>query len=114
MREFAVTFDIEDVPGLKAYIEGERESAREDAYAAGESEGREQGRNEATDEFEDYTDLSHIVDGGRDLYELAAAIRRGDRAEAELMLDRIAEEMGARAVEQVQQARFSNRSRVPA
>lgn len=54
-----------------------------------------------------------MIGDTRRLFELSAAIRRGDQAEAELLLDRIAEEIGARAVEQVQQARFSNLARQP-
>lgn len=45
--------------------------------------------------------------GERGLFELAAAVRRGDRSEAELWLDRIAEELGGWATEEVQLGRYS-------
>jgi hypothetical protein len=45
-----------------------------------------------------------------DVMALAIAVRRGDRVEAELMLDRIVGD-DVRASEWVQQARFSNNAR---
>lgn len=58
----------------------------------------------------DYIDASELSDGlsgNRPLRELAVAIRRGDRAEAEHLLDVIAAKIGDEATEQVQQGRFS-------
>lgn len=65
--------------------------------------------------FSDWqADRSHVpalVDGPRPLWELAAAIQRGDLAEATHQLDRVAEILGDVATEHVQQARFSYRAR---
>lgn len=55
--------------------------------------------------------LENLVDGERTLRSLAAAIRRGDRDDAEFILDRIAETLGVEAIEQVQQGRFSPEAR---
>lgn len=54
---------------------------------------------------------SDLTGGDRPLWELAAAIRRRDWAEAEIHLDRIAEIVGPAAVEEVQQGRFGPRAR---
>lgn len=104
MTTFSIEFAINDIPGLVEHI-----SALEaDMERMTEKETRE--RVEA--EFEGRVDISDVIDGRRILFEPSAAIRRGDRAEAEYQLDQLAEEIGVVAVEQVQQARFSNRARV--
>ncbi|WP_394658452.1 hypothetical protein [uncultured Novosphingobium sp.] len=90
-----VGFDIDDVDGLDTVIDDERNEA---AVAA-------------RDEFKDFVDLGDLTGGRRPLWEMSAALRRGDIGEAEYWLDRIAEEIGARAIEDVQQARFSIRAR---
>lgn len=56
-------------------------------------------------DLSDLLDEDHIVD-------LAAAIRRGDRGEAEVLLDRIASD-DFRVEEWVQKGRFSNKAKQP-
>lgn len=56
--------------------------------------------------FEEIDDPEHDIDP-RLFHELSAAIRRGDRVEAELLLDRLAEEVGPEYTESVQLGRFS-------
>lgn len=90
-----VSFTVFDVPELDEHIQ-EKVS---EAERAAESETEES--------FEEFIDPGVLVDGSRLFYELSVAIRRGDRAEAEHQLDRLAEELGVKAIEQVQQGRFS-------
>lgn len=71
------------------------------------STGRGEGYDEAREEYGPAEDNDVTWLTSRPLWELAAVIRRGDTAEAELQLDRVAEELGYRAVDQVQQGRFS-------
>ena len=62
-------------------------------------------------EDEDYFMPAFMNDAERPLQQLAAAIRRGDAQDAELWLDRIADDLGIEAEEQVQQGRYSSRAR---
>ncbi|MGE4340150.1 MAG: hypothetical protein AB7E55_29985 [Pigmentiphaga sp.] len=94
-----VSFNVEEVPELSGHIVTQEANA----FAEGKDEGFAEGEAEALSSV-------GITGGSRPLWELAAAIRRGDRFEAELQLDRIAEEMGPRAIEDVQQGRFSLRA----
>lgn len=94
-------FKIEEVEDLAAYIEDERVSS----YDEGKADAEE------VDDPEQYIDVGVLFLAARPLWELSAAIRRGDRAEAEHQLDLIAESIGTNAVEQVQQARFSSRAK---
>jgi len=97
-----VAFSIADVPELDHYILEETGAA--ERYA----------RREVEEEFAGFIDPEVLAEGdqdGYDLFELAAAIRRGDRAEAELQLDRLSEALGPKAVERVQIGRFSPRAK---
>ena len=94
-----VDFDLCDIPELDRHFHLSIDQA--DAYA---SDAKDR-------EYQDYIDPVYLTGGERTLWELAAAIRRGDVAEAELHLDRLADEIGLPAVEEVQQGRFSNRAR---
>ena len=96
--EAEVPLYLDEIEGLPRHIENERSEERRAAER----------------EFDGFVDAGALTDGDRPLWELAAAIRRGDRFEAELQLDRIAEELGVDAVEQVQQGRFSPRARTAA
>ena len=96
-----IEFEIEQVPEL------------ESAMSANEAEAAAQERRTCESEFKDHVDADEIM-AGRRLIDLAIAIRRGDRAEAEHQLDRIADMLGVKATEHVQQGRFSARARVPA
>jgi hypothetical protein len=87
-----VEFVAGDVPDLRAHIRDERS----DGYNEGKVDGYEDGAREAL----------KLFGLQRPMLELSAAIRRGDRAEAEIWIDRIADEMGAEAYEDVQQGRF--------
>lgn len=90
-----VEFRVKDISELEVYIADRASNARGEGY------------DEAREEYGPAEDngVTHLP--SRPLRELAAAIRRGDTAEAELQLDRLAEELGYRAVDQVQQGRFS-------
>lgn len=68
-------------------------------------------RSEMEAQFDYYVKPEEAVDG-RALQELSAAIRAGDRAEAEILLDRIASELGDKATEQVQLGRYSVKAMV--
>lgn len=93
-----VQFATSDISELEERIAVIRSESYDSGYANGEGFGNEQGRSQT----------AYAVTGGeRPMWELAAAIRRGDRAEAELQLDRVAEQMGDRAIEDVQQGRYS-------
>lgn len=100
-----VEFRIVDVPELDEYVGEETDKAARGA------------RREVEEEFADFIDPDVLAEGdqdGYDLFELAVAIRRGDRAEAELQLDRLSEALGRKAVERVQLGRFSPRARMAA
>lgn len=101
-----VRFALGEVAGLEDHISEMEGSA---AIVAGTST-----RREVEAEFEDYINPDIFTDFDRPLFELAIAIRRGNREEAELHLDRIAREIGGKAVEEVELARFSPRARVSA
>jgi len=93
-----VEFSMVDVPALADEIRRKVE----EAHAEGHDEGEESAAESAA------ADTLHLLNGrGRRLFELAAAIRRGDRQEAEIHLDRISEELGPKAQEMVQQGRYS-------
>lgn len=100
-----VGFEIDEIPELGKHVDGLRSMSYDDGHEAGKEEGAEEARE----------DIALDMRGGeRPLWELAAAIRRGDRAEAEIYLDRIAYEMGARAIEDVEQGRYSHRAKAAA
>lgn len=112
MVEFKVTckccdakFDLRshEIDGLADHIDQLENNAFHD--------GKDEGRDETTSRFAGYFDPDDLTSGHRPLWELAAAIRRGDIAEAEHQLDRVAEEIGLKAIEQVQQGRFSLRAK---
>lgn len=83
-----------DIDGLDDLIEDERSDAVADYK---DDQGIDDPR----------VDVDILTRGQRPLFELAIALRQGDMAEAELLLDRIAAELGDGAVEEVQQGRFS-------
>lgn len=88
-----VEFNEDDVPELS------------DAIAAAVT----QAKNEVKREYEGMIDLGDLPVTAQMMKELATAIRNGDQGEAELILDRVAEEPGHS--EAVQVGRFSMVSR---
>lgn len=88
-----VPFQIADVEHLESHIDAEVEEARDE------------GREECTDD-DSVLDTNEIM-ASRIMLELSAAIRRDDRREAELLLDRLAAEMGGTIEEQVALGRFT-------
>lgn len=84
---------------LAAMIEDERDDAASRARDEVESDAREDVEME-------------VLGSDRAFRELAAAIRQGDRREAEYQLDRIAERAGSEARNQVELGRYSIRARV--
>lgn len=100
-----VGFEIDEIPELDTHVSSLRGISYDEGHEAGKDEGADEARE----------DIALDMKGGdRPLMELAIAIRRGDRAEAELQLDRIAYELGARAIEDVEQGRYSLRARAAA
>jgi hypothetical protein len=95
-------FEVADIPALERHITDERVAA--DSWA------RDETRDEVEAEFEGFVDGAELTKGSRPLQEMAVALRRGDIAEAERLLDYLADEIGDRAVEEVQQGRFSLRA----
>lgn len=93
-----VKFLTGEVEGLDDDIEREIDDA--------EHEAKEEARVELYDEASEDV-VGGMPSGDRPLRELAAAIRQGNREDAEYWLDRIAANLGDRATEQVQQGRFS-------
>ena len=91
-----IEFQASEVDGLEEHIEREVDA------------GSAQAISEAHTEYEDFVDPSSLLLND-DLKSLSAAIRRGDRSEAELMLDRLVDGFGTDAQEAVQQGRFSLR-----
>lgn len=81
-----------DCPALADYVEDAIDDAVTDA------------KSELRIEYEGTTPDFDIDE--RLLGDLACAIRAGDRAEAELLLDRLAEEVGGRAQHEVEVGRF--------
>jgi hypothetical protein len=94
-----VGFDIQDVMQLEDHVDEIYDLAQRDT------------RSEVEAEFETFIDGDDLLHGSRPLQEMAIALRRGDIAEAERLLDGIADEIGPKAVEEVQQGRFSIRAR---
>lgn len=90
-------FTAEGVPKLSDYI-----AQREDA-------ARAEGREEMCDFEGDWHDVSSLTHplGTRVLRELAAAVKRGDRAEARQQLDRLAEALGGNAAHEIELGWFS-------
>jgi hypothetical protein len=87
-------FETTQVEGLDAHIAGERE----DAVEMAEEDSRD--------------DLLADLGGHNwTLAELAQAVRMGDRAEAEALIDRIARSLGVAAQEQVALGRFNRLTR---
>ena len=72
------------------------------------SEAGSEAAIETQAEFDDWFDPDAF--GGDVLTELAAALRRHDIAEAELLLDQISNELGPRAQEAVANGRYSMRA----
>lgn len=89
-----VDFDLADVPELEVYLERECSEASDEA------------RREEAAEYSGFID----PDPGL-LKDLSIAIRKGDRVEAEILLDKLASEAGTRAEEAVQQGRYSLQAR---
>jgi hypothetical protein len=93
----AVAFEPDCVEGLSDWIDREVNDRTDDGFG-GEFDD---------DDGDDEQPSLALVGGERLFYDLAAAVRRGDRAEAELLLDRMAEGWGTAAQELVQQGRYS-------
>lgn len=92
-------FTIAEVPGLSRDIDEEIEEACRVE------------RRETEAQFDGMIDPADHPIHARTMHELAAAIRRGDKAEAELLLERVASDLGAEHVNAVQVARFSREAR---
>ena len=92
-------FAIKEVPGLAKDIEEEVDEAS--ACATRDTEAQFAGMIDPAD---------HPIHA-RTIFELAAAIRRGDKVEAELLLDRVAADLGREHANAVQVARFSREAR---
>jgi hypothetical protein len=90
-----VEFKTREVDGLDQDIEGQCEDAR----------------CEAERQFVGMIDPDELPENPRLWHDLSAAIRRGDRGEAEYLLDRIAAEIGKEATDAVEQGRFSHMAR---
>lgn len=88
----------DDIAGLDALIEKERDEEADDARA-------EYGADE-----DDMLDAETLVRGDRPLFELSAALRAGRNVDAEYWLDKIAAHIGQNATEAVQQGRYSLRA----
>lgn len=87
----------DDIEGLDERISDERSDAVDDA------------RDNWN--YQDDVSVDSIIGGARPLHELAVAVRKQDRAEAEYWLDKLGEIIGARAKEDIDQGRFSPRAR---
>ena len=85
-----VEFDIVEVDGLVGHIEDETEGAA----------------REAERQFDGMIDPDDMPISERMFHDLSSAIHRGDKAEAAILLDRIAEDLGNQYVNQVQIGRF--------
>lgn len=94
-----VDFAVREVEGLAADIDDENDMAAEHA------------RTETEREFEGMVDPSDLPITPRIIHELSAAIRKGDRFEAELLLDRIAYDLGGEHENACQLGRFSPEAR---
>ncbi|MGX7896872.1 hypothetical protein [Tsuneonella sp. HG222] len=97
--EKATSHQQSDVEGLDELIEDERADAKSEAL------------EEQDDDYVDVSQLRSTYSGRRYLRELAAAIRSGRTDEAEYLLDRVAEEIGGNAADEVQLGRFSPQAR---
>lgn len=93
--ETDVYFNTADIDGLDEWIAGERRDA-----------GRE-----TELQFEGMIDPDDHPIQPRTIHDLAAAIRRGDMAEAELLLDRVADELGLECANAAQVGRYSSLAR---
>lgn len=87
------SFAVHEVDCLDDDIEDEIEAAKDDVR----------------DEYAGMVYPDDVQPDHRQLEALSAAIRAGDRAEAEYLLDRIAAEFGSKATEYVQRGRYSLR-----
>jgi len=85
-----VHFEIYEIPALDRYIEDEIEGAKDDVR----------------DVYSGLVEPCDLVNN-RLLLDLSAAIRAGDRNEAEYLLDRLASDFGDDATEHVQRGRYS-------
>lgn len=98
----STTFSVSDVEALVSYIEGECKTAHDEGY------------DEGSDERDETCEVGDVVQApSRPLWQLAAALRRRDLAEAEQHLDEVARLLSEQATEQVQQGRFSYAAKVP-
>lgn len=99
-------FAIDDVPQLQGYVEGMLDAAR--------AEGGDDAR--AAIWGCDCPDLSSLTGamGARILRGLAAAVRRGDVAEARIQLDLLAGELGGEAAHEIELGWFSPEARCAA
>lgn len=89
------SFCTADVDGLAGDIEAEVDAAETDA------------RRDTEREFEGMVDPGDLPVTPQIMKELAAAICGGNRIDAELLLDRIAEDLGYEHVNAVQIGRFT-------
>jgi hypothetical protein len=94
-----VDFTINQVDGLSADIDDKNETSAANARA------------ETEREYEGMVDPSDLPIQPRTIHDLSAAIRRGDRAEAELLLDRIVEDLSLDHSEACQIGRYSSQAR---
>lgn len=88
-----VDFNIQDIDDLEDHIANEVDDAK----------------REAEKQFEGMIDPADFCGDVRVFRELAAAIVQGDRDEAEYLLDKIADEIGSDAINQVSLGRFGHR-----
>lgn len=106
MPDFALTcvhckqeieFETSQVEGLEEHISSERRDAASCAEA----------------EFEGWINPSNLRSSAALLGDLSVAIQRGDRAEATILLERVASTLSASTLERVECARFSLQARLP-
>ena len=90
-----IEFTVKDIDGLASDIE----DAVEDACKTE--------RRDAEREYEGMVDPDDLPILPQTMKELAAAIRRGDMPEAELLLDRVADDLGSEHTNAVQIGRYT-------
>lgn len=94
-----VEFEVQEIEGLSRDIESECDEAAR--IAERETEGQFAGMIDPDD---------HPIQP-RTMHDLAAAIRRGDVAEAEILLSRVADDLGEAHRNAIQIGRFSLQAR---
>lgn len=92
-----LAFTVNEAEGLEKHIQRERNNASEAMEA----------------EFEGWIDPSDLQGSAALLVQLSVAVQRDDKAEATILLDRIAANLGDIVRERVEVARFSPQARLP-